>query len=213
MVDVVNARLRRHLAANVPGWSETGETDMTSSDKVVGLHEQVSAALFDNGGDLSTLKARAGFHRTQTKKEWVEKRGPWGHPPPPPATPSPQPATPKAPPHARPSSSVSYKNLEMYTEDWMLDFILGQILLQLEAFDVDSLADKWFTAPVNEFIHPGTVSPPPLEYASDPPMSDLYMDDGSSDEGGGGVTPQEIAHKKAAPKSVDNPLHISVPSA
>ena len=172
MVDVVNARLRRHLAAHVPGWNVT---DMTSSDKVIGLHDQVSDALFGNGGDLSTLKARAEFHRTQDEEQCVYKCA--LAPSPPPAAPSPQPATPKTPPHARPSSSVSYKKLEMYTEDWMLDFILGQILQQLEAFDVDSLADKWFTAPVNEFIHPGTVSPPPFDYASDPDITGLHMDD------------------------------------
>ena len=48
----------------------------------------------------------------------------------------------------------------MYTTDWMLDFINVQILLLLEANDVDSLADKDFTDPVNEFILPGLLPPP-----------------------------------------------------
>ena len=69
----VNAELRRHLAGNMPGWCAA----MTSSAKVVGLHEQVARALYGNRGDLSELKARAAFHRTQTKEQCVE----WCAPP------------------------------------------------------------------------------------------------------------------------------------
>ena len=69
----------------------------------------------------------------------------------------------------------------MYTTDWMLDFINDQILLLLEANDVDSLADKDFTDPVNEFILPGLLPPPPLDYASlvdsDPDMPGLQIGD------------------------------------
>lgn len=161
----VNDRLQRHLAGNMPGWCAA----MTSSAKVVGLYEQVARALYGNRGDLSELKARAAFHRTQTKEQCVD----------------------------------CDNNLEMYTSDWMLDFINEQILLLLEANDVDSLADKDFTDPVNEYIPPGLLPPPPLDYASlvdsDPDMSGLSVT--SDAEGAGGVTPQGIAHKKATPPS------------
>ena len=88
----VNAELRRHLAGNMPGWCAA----MTSSAKVVGLHEQVARALYGNRGDLSELKARAAFHRTQTKEQCVD----WCATRATPATPSHD-----LPPHAQPPPS------------------------------------------------------------------------------------------------------------
>ena len=65
----INEGLQQHLANNMPGW----RWEMTYLPKVINLHEQVFLALFDNDGDLSKLKARAAFHRTQTKEHCIDR--------------------------------------------------------------------------------------------------------------------------------------------
>ena len=70
--------------------------------------------------------------------------------------------------HARLLSPASEANLEMYTEEWILDFINKQILLELESNDVDSLAEEtYFTDPVHRFVIP----PPPSRPPPPPPVA------------------------------------------
>ena len=111
----------------------------------------------------------------------------------------------------------------MYTEEWILDFVNKQILLELEAHDVDSLAEStYFTDPVNRFVwpHPSSRPPPPpapppppvaapVDHAADDAMP-AAIDDSSDGEGddkplGAGEGDDEPskprARKKAARKA------------
>ena len=65
----INEGLQLHLAENMRGW----RWEMTYLPKVISLHEQVFLALFGDDGDLSKLKERAAFHRTQTKEQCTER--------------------------------------------------------------------------------------------------------------------------------------------
>ena len=64
-----NQGLQQHLVNNMPGWT----WEMAYLPNVINLHEQVYHALFDDDGDLGKLKARAAFHRTQTKEQCIDR--------------------------------------------------------------------------------------------------------------------------------------------